>query len=556
MTTEVVAEQTDLSSPVASTAPDLASAEGPFGSHHPHAAVLRMHRYADVAGLPMMCVDATTSVVMGKSHVDMLPCLTVEIQQRLADVTEVETIETSCGLLYFLLPLAEVGERQTVAVGYLIRNKQELPPELTLAAAEEGWSQQRLEEWISQHEALEPRHLQTLLELTVARVESEQRESGLQLEIEQTADQIEQTYEEISLLHSLTRNLQISRSPVELAELCLNRLQPLIRSEGLVIWLEAKHGRSNFLVQGEIPFDRLGMARLVARFEDHVWSRPLVKNNIEATLLGADFPGLKSLLMVPIAEGSHRSGWILSCNLEADRQYGTVEASLLNSVATILGTHMRNIYLYQQHHELMLSFVRSLVSTLDAKDPYTRGHSERVALIARRLGAELNLPEEDLHDIYLSGLLHDIGKIGVDDRILQKPGNLSDDEFRKIQEHPMIGYSILRGLKNLQKILPGVRSHHENYNGKGYPDGLKGDEIPLMARILAVADAYDAMCSDRPYRSGMDVEQVEAIFRRGAGDQWDARIIETYFAVRDDISQICKDYSPRDGNLLSVAESD
>ena len=262
-----------------------------------------------------------------------------------------------------------------------------------------------------------------------------------------------------------------------------------------------------------------------------------MKNRIEGTLLGADFPGLKSLLMVPIAEGSHRSGWILSCNLEDDKQYGTVEASLLNSVATILGTHMRNIYLYQQHHELMLSFVRSLVSTLDAKDPYTRGHSERVALIARRLGDELHLPEEDLHDIYLSGLLHDIGKIGVDDRILQKPGKLSDDEFRKIQEHPMIGYSILRGLKNLQKILPGVRSHHENYNGKGYPDGLKGEEIPLMARILAVADAYDAMGSDRPYRSGMDVEQVEQIFRRGAGQQWDARIIEAYFAVRDDIPQ-------------------
>ena len=136
-----------------------------------------------------------------------------------------------------------------------------------LAAAEEGWAQTRLEEWIAECEAVGTEHLRRLLELTVARAAGDQREAVLQLEIEQTSDQIEQTYEEISLLHSLTRNLQISRSPVELAELCLNRLHPLIRSEGLVIWLEAKQSRSHFLVQGEIPFDKLGMGRLVARFE-------------------------------------------------------------------------------------------------------------------------------------------------------------------------------------------------------------------------------------------------------------------------------------------------
>ncbi len=556
MTTPVAIEQTNLPSPQAPIAFDSRGAEGAGAvSMGTNAAVARMHRYADISGLPMLCVDASTGVVVGKSHADLIPCLTCEILRQLSEVTDVRIVETTSGLMYYLMPLPETDRRRSVAVGYLVQKSDQLPSELVLAAAEEGWSQERLEEWVAAREVVGTGHLRTLLELTVARANTEQREDFLQREIEETSDQLEQTYEEISLLHSLTRNLQISRSPVELAELCLSRLQPLIRSEGLVIWLEDKQSRSHFLVQGEIPFNKVGMRRLVGRFEDHVWSRPLVKNRIQGTLLGADFPGMNSMLMVPIAEGAHRSGWILSCNLEDDKQYGTVEASLLNSVATILGTHMRNIYLYQQHHELMLSFVRSLVSTLDAKDPYTRGHSERVALIARRLGAELHLPEEDLHDIYLSGLLHDIGKIGVDDRILQKPGKLSQSEFQQIQQHPMIGYQILRGLKNLQKILPGVRSHHENYNGKGYPDGLKGEDIPLMARILAVADAYDAMGSDRPYRPGMDLEQVEEIFRRGAGGQWDTRIIDAYFAVRDDVKQICSDYSPCDGNLLSVGAS-
>jgi HD-GYP domain-containing protein (c-di-GMP phosphodiesterase class II) len=105
-------------------------------------------------------------------------------------------------------------------------------------------------------------------------------------------------------------------------------------------------------------------------------------------------------------------------------------------------------------------------------------------------------------------------------------------------------------------VLPGVRNHHENYNGKGYPDGLKGEEIPLMARILAVADAYDAMGSDRPYRPGMPVAQIEQIFRRGAGDQWDARVINSYFAVSEDVKRICSDYSPQKSNLLNTAASE
>ena len=181
----------------------------------------------------------------------------------------------------------------------------------------------------------------------------------------------------------------------------------------------------------------------------------------------------------------------------------------MNSIATILGTNLRNIELYQQHNDLLLSFVRSLVSTLDAKDPYTRGHSERVALVAKRLGKELGLPEEDLRDIYLSGLLHDIGKIGVDDRILRKPGRLTTEEFHEIQEHPIIGFDIVKKFNNLHRVLPGVRNHHENYNGTGYPDGLQGEDIPLMARILAVADSYDAMGSDRPYRGSLSLETIE-----------------------------------------------
>ncbi|HUQ71276.1 MAG TPA: HD domain-containing phosphohydrolase, partial [Planctomycetaceae bacterium] len=288
-------------------------------------------------------------------------------------------------------------------------------------------------------------------------------------QVEALAAQIDYVYEEISLLHNITRHLRLSTSPTELAQLCLERLQGLIDAEGHIIALQDQTGELHFLQAGHLPIDELKLSRLLSWFDDLDWSKPLVKNRVSQSLLGADFPGLDSFTAVAIADGEYRRGWIVSCNRRCD-EFGTIEANMLQSVARILATHVRNVELFCRHEDLMVRFVRSLVSTLDAKDPYTRGHSERVALVARRLGLELGLPESDLNDIYLSGLLHDIGKIGVDDRILQKPDQLTEEEFRHIQRHPLIGYQILHQLGNLQHILPGVRNHHETYNGRGYPD--------------------------------------------------------------------------------------
>ena len=134
--------------------------------------------------------------------------------------------------------------------------------------------------------------------------------------------------------------------------------------------------------------------------------------------------------------------------------------------------------------------------------------------------------------------MHDIGKIGVEDAILRKPHQLTKAEFRKLQLHPVIGADILSGLRNLQHIIPGVRHHHENYDGTGYPDGLKGDDIPLMARILAVADAYDAMGSDRPYRDGMPLEHVESILVGGSGTQWDPEVVRAFTTIRQEIARL------------------
>jgi len=173
-----------------------------------------------------------------------------------------------------------------------------------------------------------------------------------------------------------------------------------------------------------------------------------------------------------------------------------------------------------------------------ARDPYTWGHSERVARMAVRLAHEMGLSESDISDLYLGGLLHDIGKIGVRDDVLRKPGPLTEEERAMIEKHTVIGDAILSHVGQLTHLRPIVRNHHERWDGRGYPDRLRGEHIPLAARILAVADGCDAMLSDRPYRKGMAPERIDQIVREGAGSHWDPDVVAMFFACRDDIYSV------------------
>ena len=507
-------------------------------------ALAKARRYEQLSLLPFQCLDCDTGELFGGAGTSHLDWPDPGFTQLLSTNQTPKVRQLKSGLICYSLPVPSFDERSIVAFGYVLAHPAARPEELIMAAAERDWCEEQVSSYLNDLPSIPLPQLKAMLQLLNSQVNDDHLATRLTEEMDQLGEQLEQTYEEISLLHSLTRNLQISRSPVNLAELCLDRMRELVHCEGNAIWLEGLDEESGVLVQGRLPFGVTDFSRLIDRCGTHDWPRPLVRNQIQNSLLGSEFPGLKSLIVVPITEGAHRSGWLISCNVADGLEFGTVEASLLNSIATILGTHVRNIDLYQQQEELIVSVVRSMVSTLDAKDPYTRGHSERVARIARRLGEQMKLPKEDLDDIYLSGLVHDIGKIGIDDRILRKPGRLTDEEFEQIKLHPSIGYDILKGIRNLQQVLPGVRHHHEQFGGFGYPDCLKGEDIPLMARIMAVADAYDAMTSNRPYRQGMPVERVEAIFHSGRGSQWDPDVIDAYFEVCNEISQICDGYRP------------
>ncbi len=201
---------------------------------------------------------------------------------------------------------------------------------------------------------------------------------------------------------------------------------------------------------------------------------------------------------------------------------------LLGSIANQAANPIENARLHENLRRMNISTVEALASAIDAKDPYTHGHSRRVTEYALAIGEELDLSREQLEELRYIGLLHDIGKIGVDDAILTKKGKLTEEERRKINVHPSRGAEILEHVSFLVSKIPGVKYHHERWDGKGYPEGLKGEDIPLYARIICIADAFDAMTSDRPYRSGMSPDIALGRIVKNSGTQFCPAMVDVF----------------------------
>lgn len=217
----------------------------------------------------------------------------------------------------------------------------------------------------------------------------------------------------------------------------------------------------------------------------------------------------------------------------------------LQGLATLAGVAEREDRHRAHQEELFMSVIVSLTMALEAKDPYTEGHSVRVAAYSEAIGKELGLPPETLDVVHRACLVHDVGKIAVDENILGKQSGLSDREREKMDMHPVIGESILRPIALLQPLLPGVRSHHEHYDGTGYPDGLAGDAIPVEARIMAVADAFDAMTSNRPYRDSLPEEDALAELRGNAGTHFDPRVVAAFERIYPAVKRTLQNLRPR-----------
>jgi HD-GYP domain-containing protein (c-di-GMP phosphodiesterase class II) len=351
-------------------------------------------------------------------------------------------------------------------------------------------------------------------------------------------------WEVVLTLNQVIRRLRIHKEPERNVRRLLEAAHSLAQAQA-VIWVPA--GRDNaVLIHGDTTLTQADCRQLATHLERSPGLQPgtpLLINQLQGTSWGGRFPTIANVLAFQLTDPSC-AGWIIALNKRGRPESGTAaefrrsDAAALTPFVGLIELYGRSSGRYQELKDLLVGLTRSLTAALDAKDPYTYGHSERVGRIAVELGRELGLSEDELGDIYLAGLLHDVGKIGVRDTVLSKPGNLTPEEFEHIKQHVTIGYTILSGLRQIRNLLPGVLYHHERFDGKGYPDGLAGEAIPMMARILAVADAYDAMSTNRPYRDAMAYRRVEEIIAEGAGKQWDARIVEAFARCRHKVHAI------------------
>jgi HD-GYP domain-containing protein (c-di-GMP phosphodiesterase class II) len=366
-------------------------------------------------------------------------------------------------------------------------------------------------------------------------------------------------WEALLTVDQVARRLRISRQPEKCVQRILEGACGLLGVQTLA-WIP-QHPDHPVVFQGKVllaPADCRQLAAVLAKSPDFRAPGPLLCDEFQARSGAARFPTVCNVMAFQVAD-QVPVGWVLAINKEVSggvvsgeessaphhspltthhTPFRKSDAALLTPFVALLEMYLRSANRYQDLKDLLVGLTRALTTALDAKDSYTFGHSERVARIAVELGREMGLEGDELGDIYLAGLLHDVGKIGIRDTVLLKPDTLTAEEREHIKQHVTIGYSILADLRQIRNLLPGVLYHHERYDGAGYPDGLAGESIPLLARILAVADAYDAMSNARPYRDAFPCRKVEEILSQGMGTQWDAQVVEAFMRCRQKIHTI------------------
>ena len=340
-----------------------------------------------------------------------------------------------------------------------------------------------------------------------------------------------------------------------------------------LIWMPHR-GKEPLVIEGDRLLSEQDCSELARRLSKNPEWDPsgyLILNDLRSCGLRARFPGIINLLAFSVG-GKDAGGLLIALNkcdatAAANRSpdsdgrttrvapsatppslritqgpevapFRRIDAAVLMPFGSLLGLQSSTSRHRSHIQELFSGLIRSLTAAIDAKDSYTCGHSERVARVAVELGREMGLPELELGDIYLGGLLHDVGKIGIPDSILCKSGPLDSEEFMQIRQHVLIGCRILGDFREISHLLPMVLSHHERYDGRGYPHGLSGEAIPLLARVLAVADCYDAMNTARPYRAALDRERIEASLEQGRNRQWDGKVVDAFFRARERIYSV------------------
>ena len=354
-------------------------------------------------------------------------------------------------------------------------------------------------------------------------------------ELESLSGELSHSYEELSLLYKLSSGMTMSREPADFLQEACQELQivsgmswtalVLIKDDprlGAISGKAFSAGKPRVDLQTLEAQGRTLMQQLTDVDAPRVFDDPS-RSGIEGLGKLAD-----NLLAVPLRGDGSRLGILLAGDKMDASAITSVDSKLCDSLAGTLAIFLRNTILFADTQSMFLGALRALTAAIDAKDSYTHGHSERVALLARMLARAAGLDVATCERVFLSGLVHDVGKIGVPEAVLSKPGDLTEEEFDQIKKHPEIGAHILQDIRQMHDLIPGVLYHHERWDGRGYPHNLAGRDIPMFGRLIGLADSFDAMSSNRTYRSSLSRHEVLSEIIRCRGSQFDPELADLF----------------------------
>ena len=382
------------------------------------------------------------------------------------------------------------------------------------------------------------------------------------VQMDMISSELAQTYEELVLLYKISTNMEIVEPDANFLQMACDSLTEIVSVEGIAVLQEkTQDEQSRFLLvagAGVIDIDEQMSLFLQNRLQEEMnkGKEALLDSEVDAPFKYEWPQNIRNIIVVPLC-GKEKAGFperrrphagpdqesveihrqpgagrvigmLVAINRLDKPDFDSTDVKLFTSVASECAVFVENNRLFSELKELFIGSLKALTRSIDAKDRYTRGHSERVAFISKWIAENLVqndlLEHEQVHKIYLAGLLHDIGKIGIDEKVLCKNGKLTERERNRLRMHPSIGANILSGIKQMRDIIPGVLHHHERVDGKGYPNGLKGDQIPLMGKIVGLADCFDAMTSERVYQETLSIEEALAEVEKRLGTQFDEKV--------------------------------
>jgi HD-GYP domain-containing protein (c-di-GMP phosphodiesterase class II) len=377
------------------------------------------------------------------------------------------------------------------------------------------------------------------------------------------SDNLTNTYEELSLLYSISSSMKVTRQPADFIRNVCNELLEVMGIEAAVavLYRSPERGAAGvspvapsadrrdacpayaddlFVLAGSIELNADQIKLFVAAHLANLvaGNKPVLDNHFEAPQSSGLGAGIASFIAAPLSSDEKPIGLLIGFNKALDlespsgkKDFDSHDLKLISSIANQAAVFLANHALYADMQELLMGVLHALTATIDAKDPYTCGHSQRVALISKRLAQAAGYEPDRVQWIYLCGLLHDIGKIGVPEAVLRKAGKLTQEEYDDLKNHPAIGAKILSGIRQLDQVIAGILTHHERLDGKGYPQGLASDRIPMEGLIVGLADSFDAMTSNRTYRAALPLSAVIEEIRRCSGRQFHPDLVEKLLAM-------------------------